>query len=152
MTEVVTLHGVNGQVVFDGQSVKILRKGFMAKATQGLKGDKTLPIRMISSIQFKRAGILANGYIQFATGAGESRAGLYDAVKDENSVMFMMGSNDAFEELKNLIESAMSSGSFSGGPASNPADTIRQLKGLLDDGLITKSEYEAKKAKLLKEI
>ncbi len=152
MKEVISVHGVNGQVAFDGQSVKILRKGFMAKATQGLKGDKTIPIRMISSIQFKRAGILANGYIQFATGAGESRAGLYDAVKDENSVMFMMGSNDAFEELKNLIESAISSGSTGDGAKSNPADTIRQLKGLLDDGLITKSEFESKKKKILGEI
>lgn len=152
MKEVISVHGVNGQVAFDGQSVKILRKGFMAKATQGLKGDKTIPIRMISSIQFKRAGILANGYIQFATGAGESRAGLYDAVKDENSVMFMMGSNDAFEELKNLIESAMASGSTGDGAKSNPADTIRQLKGLLDDGLITKSEFESKKKKILGEI
>jgi hypothetical protein len=66
--------GVNGQLEFDGTTVKILRRGLMAKASQGFtKGDKSIPIKMISSIQFKKGGVIANGYIQFAEAAVDNQ-------------------------------------------------------------------------------
>lgn len=148
----VSVEGVNGQLEFDGNTVKILRRGFMAKIGHGMKGDKSIPIKMISSIQFKRGGLLANGYIQFATGAGESRGGIYDAVKDENSVVFSMGFNDEFEEFKDIVQERINNLHDGIQMGSSPAARIRELKSLLDDGIISQKEFEDKKSKLLKEI
>lgn len=153
MSEVeVSVSGINGQLEFDGNSVKILRRGLMAKVGHGLKGDKSIPIKMISSIQFKKGGLMANGYIQFATGAGESRGGIYDALKDENSVVFYMGSNDEFENFKDLVEDRINKlhNGGSGGPS--PTALIRELKSLLDDGIISQEDFDEKKSKLMKEI
>ena len=145
--------GVNGQLEFDGTPVKILRRGLMAKATQGFtKGDKSIPIKMISSIQFKKGGVIANGYIQFATGAGESRGGIHDAVKDENSVVFWMGSNEEFEEFRDIVQKQINNLQSKGSSSSSPTARIRELKGLLDDGIISQNEFDEKKSKLMKEI
>jgi hypothetical protein len=145
--------GVNGQLEFDGTTVKILRRGLMAKATQGFtKGDKSIPIKMISSIQFKKGGLIANGYIQFATGAGESRGGIHDAVKDENSVVFWMGANEEFEEFKDLVQEQINNLQNGESTSSSPTALIRDLKGLLDDGIISQKEFDEKKSKLMKEI
>ena len=147
------VEGVNGQLEFDGTTVQILRRGIMAKASQGFtKGDKSIPIRMISSIQFKKGGVIANGYIQFATGAGESRGGIHDAVKDENSVVFWMGANEEFEEFKDLVQERINNLQSGESASSSPTERIRELKGLLDDGIISQKEFDEKKSKLMKEI
>jgi hypothetical protein len=147
------VEGVNGQLEFDGTTVKIIRRGLMAKASQGFtKGDKSIPIRMISSIQFKKGGVIANGYIQFATGAGESRGGIHDAVKDENSVVFWMGANEEFEEFRDLVQERINNLQSGGSVSSSPTARIRELKGLLDDGIISQKEFGEKKSKLMKEI
>ncbi len=65
-------HGHNGQVQFDGQYVTIARKGFLARATVG-KGEKRIPLTAITSVQWKPAGALVNGFIQFET-AGPVRS------------------------------------------------------------------------------
>ena len=145
--------GVNGQLEFDGNTVKILRRGLIAKASHGLtKGDKSIPIKMISSIQFKKAGVVGSGYIQFATGAGESRGGLNEAVKDENSVLFWSASNEEFEAFKKVVQRRIDSLQNGGSGGSSPSARIRELKGLLDDGIISKKEFDEKKSKLMKEI
>ena len=46
--------GVNGQIVVDENWVTIKRKGAMAMLTQGIKGDKRIPIANIISVQFSK--------------------------------------------------------------------------------------------------
>jgi len=71
----------------------------------GVKGDKEIYIKNISSIQLKRAGIFANGYIQFSfLGGQEAKGGLVQAGRDENSIVFYQKKNQEFEEIKNMIE------------------------------------------------
>lgn len=84
-----TAKGVNGQLEVEGDWVTIKRKGAMAKLTQGMKGEKRIPIANVTSVQFKPANRVTNGYIQFSmTGSSENKGGIRDATKDENSVMF----------------------------------------------------------------
>lgn len=145
--------GVNGQLEFDGNTVKILRRGLMAKASQGFTtGDKAIPIKMISSIQFKKGGLIANGYIQFATGAGESRGGINNAVIDENSVVFWMGANEEFEEFRDLVQERINNLQSGESASYSPTTRIRELKALLDDGVISQKEFDEKKSKLMREI
>ncbi len=147
--------GLNGQVDFDGASILISRKGGMAHLTQGLKGDKTIPVGNITSVQFKAANFLTNGYIQFATGASESRGGLVEATKDENTVVFTKRMQTSFEELRGAVEVSLASqvaGRSRGTEAESPLESLKKLKELLELGVIDQTEFEAKKATLMGKI
>jgi hypothetical protein len=97
--------GVNGQLALVENRVRISRKGFLGFMTQGHKGDKEILIASINAIQFKRAGAITSGYIQFSfPGGSENKGGLFDATKDENTVMFKSSQQRAFEIIKQAIE------------------------------------------------
>lgn len=119
------LRGVNGQVELFSNKIIIKRKGALSFLTQGLKGEKTIPLESITSIQFKKPGALTNGYIQFGLlGGNESRKGLFDATKDENTVVFAKKVVDTAEFIKNYIEENKTSK-----PSSySTSDELRKLK------------------------
>ena len=75
-----TADGVNGQISIIGNKFRISRKRFLAFMSQGMKGDKEILISQISSVQFKKAGVLTNGYIQVSfMGGTEAQRGLSQA-------------------------------------------------------------------------
>ena len=81
--------GINGILSLLSDSIRISRKGIGAFILQGLKGDKDIYLSQISSIQFKKTGTFTNGYIQFSfLGGQETKGGIFDATKDENTIMF----------------------------------------------------------------
>ncbi|MCP1124548.1 SHOCT domain-containing protein [Bacillus sp. 3103sda1] len=144
--------GVNGQLQVIGNKIVIKRKGMLAKMTQGLKGDKEILIKQLSSIQFKPASTFTNGYIQFAfSGGKENKGGLFDATKDENTIMFNKKQQSNFDKLKSLIEQKMDE-FHSPTPAHAPvdvADQIKKLADLRDSGILSNEEFDAKKKQLL---
>lgn len=131
------------------RSLTISRKGFMNFVSQGLKGNKTIPFRNITSIQLKKPG-LANGYIQFSLlGGGEAKKGITDAAHDENSIVFT--SKKVYEQmvkLKSFIENKQEKETEHNSGVSD-ADELRKYKQLLDDGIINQEEFDAKKKQLL---
>jgi len=143
--------GGNGQIDFDGKRVKIMRKGLLAVATQGFKGEKVIPIANIISVQFKLPGFLANGYIQFATASGEGSRGLMEATSDENTVFFEKKDKEEFTNLRDAVELAIESLSSAQVQAiqTSVADEILKLKGLLEDGILTEDEFQQAKRNLL---
>ena len=97
--------GKGGSVVYDDKKVIIKRKGFMAFAAHGIKGDKTIPIKNITAVQFKKAGRFGEGFIQFSImGGREAKGGMMQAVYDENTVFFKFKQQPDFEKLKDFIE------------------------------------------------
>ncbi|OHX39199.1 SHOCT domain-containing protein [Cytobacillus oceanisediminis] len=146
-------NGVNGQLELTGNKIIIKRKGMMAKMSQGLKGDKEILIKQISSIQIKKAGALTNGYIQFSfSGGKENKGGLFDATKDENTIMFNKKQMPDFEKLKLAIEEKIdqlsNTSSINVGQI-DVADQIKKLAELRDSGIITEDEFNGKKKQLL---
>ncbi len=102
----VEVEGINGQIRLTQNRVIISRKGAKAFVTQGLKGDKEIPISRITAIQFKPADNLINGYLQFSIQGGwESKGGVFAATQDENTVMFSVFQQPTFEEVKRYIDS-----------------------------------------------
>ena len=78
--------GINGKLVLGKGYIEIVRKGAMAFLTQGARGNKKIAIKQISAVQFKPAGLMFNGYIQFSfIGGHESKAGIFNATQDENT-------------------------------------------------------------------
>ena len=109
--EVIELKGVNGTIIFDGNMVIIRRSGAMARMTVG-KGEKRIPVRSVTAVQFKPAGMAVRGYIQFTIPGGNERRSApgrqtTDAAKDENSVLFAKGDQAAFENLRDAIEARL---------------------------------------------
>lgn len=102
------IKGCNGTIEVLDNKIIIKRKGITAFISQGLKGDKEIYIKKITSIQIKNANWITNGYIQFGfSGGKESKGGILDAAKDENTVMFKSSQQNDFLKLKTLIEKNM---------------------------------------------
>jgi len=101
----VSAKGIGGQITLTGKRVIIKRQGLLAKAGHGYKGDKEIPLKNITAVQFKVPGSVTNGYIQFSIlGGVEAKGGAFDAASDENSVMFTKKQEGAFFEVKKYID------------------------------------------------
>jgi hypothetical protein len=157
----VEVKGHTGTVRFDGRTITIIRRGFVARATVG-KGEKQIPLAHVTAVQFKPAGPMMNGFIQFTVGGSVERRSRFgrqsrDAIQDENSVAFHYAQRKAFEELRDVVQAALAEYHAAGDPrevrdrvaAATIPEQIKQLSELRDLGAITDTEFEAKKADLL---
>ena len=150
-----TLEGLQGKsVIVDGNNIRIIKKGGIFSAQR----EKTLPIRNISSIEVKKPGSITSGFIQFSIAGGVSRdssykftGGAFDAAQDENSILFIGAPNyEIALQIKTHIEFASeTAASTSQTTAFSAADEILKLKSLLDAGILTQDEFDAKKKQLL---
>ncbi|WP_286926695.1 MULTISPECIES: DUF4429 domain-containing protein [Lysinibacillus] len=142
----------NGKFIVkvDDYTIKIQPKGFSNFINKGgSKGEKSIPITSISAIQFKEPG-LTTGYIQFAySGSNETKGGTSAAIKDENSITFFKRELKKAKELIKLIEMKRHESSFPSITSQSAADEILKMKKLMDAGILTKEEFEAKKKQLL---
>lgn len=146
--------GTNGTLVVKENTIEIIRSGLNARLL-GLRGNKEILIKNITSIQFKKPGLLTNGFIQFAfSGSSESKGGVIDATKDENSVVFTKSELKNFERLKDIINEKRNNAHFTTVPHNLPLQDdiytqIEKLSALKDKGIITTEEFEGKKKQLL---
>lgn len=143
--------GVNGQLELLENKLVIRRKGAISFITQGLKGDKEIQIKQISSIQLKSPSFVTNGYIQFGfLGGQETKGGLFNATKDENTIMFNKKQEDDFLEIKKIIEEKLDQHN-NREPNKSPSglNDLEKLAELRDKGIITEEEFQAKKKKIL---
>ncbi|MGR5979483.1 SHOCT domain-containing protein [Bacillus cereus] len=111
---------------------------------------KTIDINTLTGVQMKQAGF-TSGYIQFIfMGSKESKGGVFAATKDENTVMFVKKEQKMAEEIKTYIEGILSNkGQTQVAATTSGADEILKYKELLDQGIITEEEFQAKKKQLL---
>ncbi|WP_171333324.1 DUF4429 domain-containing protein [Enterococcus cecorum] len=131
-------------------AILINREGMNSFLIQGAKGQKTIPLKNITSVQFKLPGGMTNGYIQFSMlGSLESKGGIQAAVRDENSIVFTKKDNEIMTALKDYVENIVLNTSDSSSPQLSAADEIAKFKKLLDDGILTQEEFDKKKAELL---
>jgi hypothetical protein len=140
---------MNGQHELFENKICIRRKGLTAVLSQGLKGDKEIFINQISSIQIKKAGLLTNGFIQFAFMGGlEAKDGLLQSTSDENSLIFTKKHQESFEQIKEAIERKFFSKNNNVLP-NNDINDLEKLSGLHTKGIITDDEFNAKKKQIL---
>jgi hypothetical protein len=143
-------HGILGSVAFDGQWVTITKRG----TGQTMKGTRRLSVSQITSITFKPATALYHGYIQFTVAgtpaAAVRKSGLAagrPSREDRDSLSFPKKKNSDFLRLQEAVQSAVESASK--GANLDVADQLRRLADLRSDGLLTDSEFQAQKARLL---
>lgn len=110
-------------------------------------GEKTIFYHDITSVHFKKFSLLTGGYIQFFVKGHD----------DDENIMQLGGShNDLVAEkiytyVNSRIMEVRSNRNNSNAKTSvvSNADEIRKFKKLMDDGIITRAEFNAKKKQLL---
>jgi hypothetical protein len=151
----VEARGADGTLVrFDGQIVSIDRQG-RSRFIIG-KGEKRIPVRAITAIQLKPAGLVVQGFIQFTLGGAIERRSRWgsqtnSAATDENSVVFWRNRQADFEALRAAVEAAMVGGTAqqAGPSAQGDADQLHKLHELRTAGVISDDEFVAFKARIL---
>lgn len=148
------LKGVNGQLYVYEDRIVIERKGAFGFLTQGFSGSKTIPMTAIQTVQFKEGNAFINGFIQFGImGGHEKQGGAFNAAQDENSVMLKASSNELGKDIKDYIENIIMTSvkpqATTNVQQVSVADEIIKLKELLDSGILTQEEFNAKKKQLL---
>ena len=141
-----------GQLYVYEDKVVIERKGFKAFLIYGLKGGKSIPITSLTSVQFKPAGKITTGHIQFGIlGDIGHKGGHFSASVDENTIVFQKKNASVAEEIRAFLEQKIVENNSKSGNQSalSPADELKKYKDLLDQGIITQEEFDAKKKQLL---
>ena len=155
----IATEGANGQICLTEKGVLIGREGGLGtKMLVGYtKGEKFLPYRNITSVQFKEPG-MTWGYIQFTVPGGiENRGGAFDAGSDENTVTFRADKLELFRKIRDIVEERQGLGTApipqvptpQIPPKSSIADELTKLAALKRDGAITEEEFEQLKKDLL---
>ncbi|MCM1505729.1 MAG: SHOCT domain-containing protein [Ruminococcus flavefaciens] len=132
--------------------VKLQHKGNYASIVLGIpKGEKTLFYDDFTSVEFKSIKFLSSGYIQFnVPGHKQSK----DPSTDEYSFLINEKSIEPkarmlYDKILENKKKAKSSGNMTIVNQVSSADEILKLKQLLDAGVLTQEEFDAKKKQLL---
>ena len=149
-----------GQLLFIFEDrVELTQTGTMGLLTQGLKGTKTFYYVDISSIEFKNCG-LTSGYFEFTVPGGpKGHSGVWAGINNDNRFSFGATTLEKAKELasemaiynevlQNKLKQAKSSKN-SAPTTQSTASEIKEYKALLDEGIITQEEFDAKKKQLL---
>lgn len=158
-----TMKGTNGILTVYEDKVVISRKTLGGFITQNIKGDKTFFYSDLSSVEYRKPSILANGYIKFITaGTKETKQNIgilgntkMNALSDENTLILRAFNKEIpnkSEEIYNYIMKKISECKNNNVNIINTsnADEILKFKKLLDEGIISQEEFERKKQELLK--
>ena len=141
--------GHGGSIELNNTSITIKRKGVLSFMTQGLKGDKEIPISLLTAVQFKAAGTFTNGYIQFSfQGGSEAKGGVFQAASDENTVLFTKAQQPEFDTLRAKLQSRIGRPADKSGQGSY-LDDLERLAALRSNGILTEEEFQAKKKQIL---
>ncbi|MGE0228094.1 MAG: hypothetical protein AB7I38_12955 [Dehalococcoidia bacterium] len=106
MTEQLTADGVNGLVELDGDTVRIWVKGTLSLVNPDMMRCREIYLGDIASIQYRDAGLITHGYIQFTHFGGGPRARVDEAVRNGNAVMFRRRQQPDFDAIYDAIEDA----------------------------------------------
>ena len=153
MSAVYTMKGVQDLLEVFEDRIAITPKGVLGFLNKGMKGTKEIPFASIVAVQFKEAGTVFSGFIQFTIPGGvESRGGVFAAAKDENTFMFAHTTNNAMaREIKEYIDSAVQRARVPqvAAPVANISDELQKLAKLRDQGVLSEAEFNTAKKRLL---
>ncbi len=149
------IRGVRGRHldVYEDKVVISIRASIGSLLTGNVfDGEKTIYYRDAIGVQFKKSG-LSIGYLQIETASSQmnNRANNFF---NENSFTFdkTKVSNEKMEEVANYVKQRIDDIKRSDGSSAtkiSPADELKKFKDLLDAGIITQDEFDAKKKDLL---
>lgn len=149
------LNGARGRYikVYDDRCILGTKAGVASFITgNATDGEKTIYYSDILGVQFKKSGVTL-GYLQLET-ASVTMNNKSDNFFNENSFTFEANMEYKAKEVADYIQRKVSEvkRKSMGGTtvyAASAADELKKFKALLDDGIITQEEFDAKKKQLL---
>ena len=131
------------KVTLDGSIIRIARAGIINELL-GLNNTKSINISQVASVSLQEPDGVLKGFILFSLTGGAMEA-------HESKILFVDNELEKAWEVKKYIEKSLSNPVASTGPTgqADSAEEIRKYKKLLDDGIITQEEFDAKKSQLL---
>jgi ribosomal protein S27AE len=150
-----SMKGVQDLLEVFEDKVTIAPKGVLGFMNKGLKGTKTIPFSSISAIQFKEAGAVFSGYLQFTIpGGNESKGGVFSAASDENTFMFAEKKNNVLAtQIKDFIEIKVQElrtpRVTQSQITTSLSDELQKLASLRDNGILTDQEFQSAKSRLI---
>jgi hypothetical protein len=143
--------GINGKVLLFRDVVRIKCIGVGNVLSGASKIEKDILISQIVSIQFKKAGLFNNGYIEFILMHNHERHDkdsdyeIYDSI-----VTYRPGQQRAFEAFREALEAKLTGGlNKAPSVATTDLDELDKLASLRDRRVITEDEFNRKKKQLL---
>ena len=96
---IIQTKGIDTEVKLFSNRIEYTRKGLGGMLKHGLDGTKIIFLKHITAIQF-----LKDSYIQFIfPGSQENKAGIFAAIKDENTIFFKKKQSQDFEKIRDYI-------------------------------------------------
>ncbi|MBR3975589.1 MAG: SHOCT domain-containing protein [Clostridia bacterium] len=132
-----------------------MQVGFMTNAMNGgALGGKKINFKDLTSVQFREPAGFTVGFIQFAyPGSVESKGGISAMINDENSIPIQPSMVEQAREIVNFIEKRRDELNVQQTSTviqqTSAADELKKFKELLDMGVITQEEFDAKKKEIL---
>lgn len=117
--------------------------------------EETYPISKIQSFALKEPRALSPGTITFRTAQAASTGiglgfGVSAAIGAEQNFFFAKADLEVALQLRDYVSTFdVESAAQPAGTVVSVVDEIRGLKGLLDEGILTQEEFDAKKRQLL---
>lgn len=125
----------------------------------GGKGVRTIPLKTIRSVEIREMTAFVLGMLYIDTGEGAARTSPVGALGGGTNNQILFGGvhnkkdycekcNETLRQIKAFIDERTLK-QQEGGAALSAADELKKFKELLDSGIITRDEFEAKKKQLL---
>lgn len=153
MTPAFELRGVQDLLQAYEDRLAITPKGVLGFLNKGLKGTKEIPFRSIIAVQFRPAGLVVSGYLQFTiAGGNESKGGVFGATQDENTFMFVKAANAEAKAIKDFVDgkiAALHAPQAARQDKNSLAEQISELATLRQQGILSDEEFAVAKARLL---
>ena len=114
-------------------------------------GDKKFYYSDLTSVQFRDPGMITDGYMEFEY-PGSRSGNSSGAYSSENAIAFTKKDLEKMKEIYNYVDGKIREYKNKGNGTVqqlSPADELKKFKELLDAGIITQEEFDAKKKELL---
>lgn len=166
-----TVQTRSGTITVDNEFFTITRTRMQAFGTDAARGERRIPIDMISAVQLRPPGLATAGFLQLRLAGGmETKGGTWNSLKDENAVQFDKRQQKQIEQVRDFVESRIRQRMQRPAhayapptaapqavridlppptPQADPIATLREYAKLRDEGILTEEEFAAQKAKVL---
>lgn len=135
------------------ECVSLTPKGFLGLAAKGMAGERKIFYKDISSVQFRPSTKLLSGFIEFYFAGHNTQkqgGGLFAGTNNDNRFTFYNKFLPDMLKINDYIQAKINNPATDAIVATNDnVAELKKYKQLLDDGVITQEDFDAKKKQLL---
>ena len=148
-----TLNGVKGELKVYEDRLEIIKTG---RGVASDNASKTLSMSNIIGVSVTPGALWTRGFIEITVPGGTTSCNADQAMRSENALLLKAAiQNETAMNIKSYVEERIAKITPSNFERKetrhsySPAEELKKMKELLDMGIITREEFDAKKKQLL---